>query len=49
VQGEAIDDIYGAIQEAMNTEGPIAVVIHRKMAPGIGDLEGQLMRTTRSR
>jgi transketolase len=41
VQGEAIDDIYGAIQEAMNTEGPIAVVIHRKMAPGIGDLEGQ--------
>merc|ERR1719238_895590 len=41
VQGEAIDDIYGAIQEAMNTEDPIAVVIHRKMAPGIGDLEGQ--------
>jgi transketolase len=41
VQGEAIDDIYAAIQEAMNTEGPIAVVIHRKMAPGIGELEGQ--------
>merc|ERR1719159_1539928 len=41
VQGEGIDDIYGAIQEAMNTEGPIAVVIHRKMAPGIGELEGQ--------
>merc|ERR1719407_468501 len=36
-----VDDIYAAIQEAMNTEGPIAVVIHRKMAPGIGDLEGQ--------
>ena len=41
VQGEGIDDIYAAIQEAMNTEGPIAVVIHRKMAPGIGELEGQ--------
>merc|ERR1719498_250489 len=40
-QGEAIDDIYAAIQEAVNTEGPIAVVIHRKMAPGIGELEGQ--------
>merc|ERR1719426_720675 len=38
---KAIDDIYAAIQEAMNTEGPIAVVIHRKMAPGIGELEGQ--------
>merc|ERR1719506_3182327 len=25
----------------MNTEGPIAVIIHRKMAPGIGELEGQ--------
>merc|ERR1719407_309053 len=36
-----VDDIYAAIQEAMNTEGPIAVVIHRKMAPGIGELEGQ--------
>jgi len=41
VQGEAIDDIYGGINEALNTEGPVAVVIHRKMAPGIGELEGQ--------
>merc|ERR1719261_1619046 len=41
IQGEDIDDIYTAIQEAMNTEGPVAVVIHRKMAPGIGELEGQ--------
>jgi transketolase C-terminal domain/subunit len=41
IQGEAIDDVYGAIQEAMNIDGPVAVVIHRKMAPGIGDLEGE--------
>jgi transketolase len=41
VQGEAVDDIYPALHEAMNTAGPIAVVIHRKMAPGIGELEGQ--------
>jgi len=41
IQGEGIDDIYGAIQEAMNIDGPVAVVIHRKMAPGIGELEGQ--------
>merc|ERR1719487_1594903 len=41
VQGEAIDDIYAAIQESMNIDGPVAVVIHRKMAPGIGELEGQ--------
>merc|ERR1712022_107474 len=41
IQGEAIDDVYGAIQEAMNIDGPVAVVIHRKMAPGIGELEGQ--------
>merc|ERR1711871_1712063 len=36
-----IVDDNGAIQEAMNIDGPVAVVIHRKMAPGIGELEGE--------
>ena len=38
--GEDLDDLYGRLREAMNTAGPVAVVIRRKMCPGIEGLEG---------
>jgi len=39
-QGENIDELYSAICEAVTTDGPVAVIIKRKMAPGIKGLEG---------
>jgi transketolase len=41
VDGEDIADIYSKIQAAVVLEGPVAVVIHREMAPGIPELEGK--------
>ncbi len=38
--GENIDSLYGAMREAVNTPGPVAVIIKRKMCPGIEGLEG---------
>ncbi|KAL4930415.1 thiamine diphosphate-binding protein [Aspergillus undulatus] len=40
-QGEDIDSLYGAIVEVVNYKGPAAVVVDRKMAPGIEDIEGK--------
>jgi transketolase len=40
VDGEDIDALYGAICEAVNTPGPIAVICKRPMCPGIDGLEG---------
>lgn len=39
-EGENLDSLYPAMCESMNTEGPTAVVIKRKMAPGLKGLEG---------
>jgi transketolase len=39
--GEDIDDLYTRICKAVNTAGPIAVINHRPMCPGIVGLEGQ--------
>lgn len=40
VDGEATADLYKAIQAAVVMKGPVAVVIHREMIPGVPDLEG---------
>ncbi|MBD1910000.1 MULTISPECIES: transketolase C-terminal domain-containing protein [unclassified Leptolyngbya] len=40
VDGEDVDALYGAICEAVNTPGPIAVICKRPMCPGIEGLEG---------
>lgn len=40
VDGEDIDQLWGAISEIVTTPGPAAVVSKRKMAPGIPDIEG---------
>jgi len=40
VDGEDVDALYSAIRRAITTDGPFAVVIRRKMAPGIEGLEG---------
>ena len=39
-EGENIDSLYAAISEAIATPGPVAVVAHRLMAPGVPGLEG---------
>lgn len=39
VDGENIDALYAGIAKAFATEGPVGVVIKRKMAPGIEGLE----------
>ncbi len=39
--GEDIDDLYSRICQAVNTAGPIAVINHRPMCPGIVGLEGK--------
>jgi Transketolase, C-terminal domain len=39
--GENIDDLYARICKAVNTAGPIAIINHRPMCPGIVGLEGQ--------
>ncbi|MGR9045481.1 MAG: transketolase C-terminal domain-containing protein [Gammaproteobacteria bacterium] len=38
--GEDIDDLYHRICTAVNTAGPVAVINHRPMCPGIAGLEG---------
>ncbi len=38
--GEDIDSLYKNIITAINTEGPVAVINHRPMCPGIAGLEG---------
>ncbi len=38
--GEDIDDVYKRICTAINTDGPVAVINHRPMCPGIVGLEG---------
>ncbi len=38
--GEDIDDLYARIVKAINTPGPVAVINHRPMCPGIVGLEG---------
>ncbi|NOT11857.1 MAG: transketolase [Methylococcaceae bacterium] len=38
--GEDIDDLYQRICTAINTPGPVAVINHRPMCPGIVGLEG---------
>ena len=40
VDGEDLDALYAAMCKAFSTDGPVAVVIKRKMAPGIDGLEG---------
>ncbi|HEX8524652.1 MAG TPA: transketolase C-terminal domain-containing protein, partial [Tepidisphaeraceae bacterium] len=40
VNGENIEELYAALSKAFSTDGPQAVVIKRKMAPGIEGLEG---------
>ncbi|BCL39786.1 transketolase C-terminal domain-containing protein [Nostoc sp. MS1] len=38
--GEDLDDLYHRMSEAVNTQGPIAVINKRPMCPGIEGLEG---------
>jgi transketolase C-terminal domain/subunit/transketolase N-terminal domain/subunit len=38
--GEQLDELYGRIQRAITTPGPVAVVNRRKMAPGVPGIEG---------
>ena len=38
--GEDLDSLYANICKAINTAGPVAVINHRKMCPGIVGLEG---------
>jgi transketolase C-terminal domain/subunit/transketolase N-terminal domain/subunit len=38
--GENIDTLFQRIREAMTTDGPIALINKRKMAPGIPGIEG---------
>lgn len=38
--GEDLDDLYRRICEAINTDGPVAVINKRPMCPGIEGLEG---------
>ncbi len=38
--GEDLDSLYANICTAINTPGPVAVINHRKMCPGIVGLEG---------
>jgi transketolase len=40
VDGENIDELYAAMCDAINYDGPAAVVCQRKMAVGIKGLEG---------
>ncbi|KAJ5850627.1 hypothetical protein N7455_010483 [Penicillium solitum] len=40
-QGENLDSLYGAMCEVINHDGPAAVVVDRKMAPGIVEIEGE--------
>src|SRR5688572_13238884 len=40
VNGENLEDLYAALAKAFTTEGPYALAVKRKMAPGIEGLEG---------
>lgn len=40
-EGENLDSLYGAILEAVNTTGPVAVITKRVMAAGIKGVEGE--------
>ena len=40
VNGENIDELYAAMCDAINYDGPAAVICQRKMAVGIKGLEG---------
>ncbi|OQD97731.1 hypothetical protein PENSOL_c011G01137 [Penicillium solitum] len=40
-QGENLNSLYGAMCEVINHDGPAAVVVDRKMAPGIVEIEGE--------
>lgn len=40
-QGEDLDSLYGAMSDVFRSKGPAAVVVNRKMAPGIEGLEGE--------
>ncbi|KAL5366131.1 thiamine diphosphate-binding protein [Aspergillus floccosus] len=39
-QGEDVDSLYAAMCETINASGPAAVIVNRKMAPGIEGIEG---------
>ncbi len=39
-EGENLDSLYSAMIEAINTEGPVAVITKRLMCPGIEGVEG---------
>jgi transketolase len=41
-QGEDIDALYTRMARALTTEGPIALINKRKMAPGVKGLEGSI-------
>ncbi|MGI6656250.1 MAG: transketolase C-terminal domain-containing protein [Desulfobulbus sp.] len=38
--GEDLDALFSAMREAIATPGPVAVIIKRRMAPGIAGIEG---------
>jgi len=38
--GEDISNLYAKCRSILNTDGPAAIVCKRKMAPGVGDVEG---------
>jgi transketolase len=40
-EGENLDSLYPAMCEVINYDGPAAVVVDRKMAPGIEGIEGE--------
>ncbi|KAJ5470641.1 hypothetical protein N7530_007998 [Penicillium desertorum] len=40
-EGENLDSLYGAMCEVINHDGPAAVVVDRKMAAGIEEIEGE--------
>lgn len=40
-EGEDVDSLYSAVAQAVTHIGPVAVVVNRKMAPGIEGLEGE--------
>jgi transketolase len=39
--GECLDSLYAALRTAMTSDGPFGVVLERKMATGIPNLEGE--------
>ncbi|KAL3462139.1 thiamine diphosphate-binding protein [Aspergillus heterothallicus] len=40
-KGEDVDSLYGAMVDVVSSTGPAAVVVDRKMAPGIEEIEGK--------